>query len=53
MTEELTTDKDEISRQMRLRPAPPPVMRLSRKALMAIGGVSALALAAALGFALL
>lgn len=53
MTEELTTDKGEISRQMRLRPAPPPVMRLSRKALMAIGGVSALALAAALGFALL
>ncbi len=53
MTDHTSTDKDEISRQMRLRPSPPPVMRLSRKALIAIGGVSALALAAALGFALL
>ena len=53
MTDHTPTDTDEISRQMRLRPAPPPVMRLSRKALMAIGGVCALALAAALGFALL
>ncbi|QTC90311.1 TrbI/VirB10 family protein [Brevundimonas goettingensis] len=53
MTDHTPTDKDEISRQMRLRAAPPPVMRLSRKALVAIGGVSALALAAALGFALL
>jgi type IV secretory pathway VirB10-like protein len=53
MTDRTPTDKDEISRQMRLRAAPPPVMRLSRKALIAIGGVSALALAAALGFALL
>jgi len=53
MSDELAPDKDDIARQMRLRPAPPPVMRLSRKALIAIGGVSALALAAALGFALL
>jgi type IV secretory pathway VirB10-like protein len=52
MTEQLPGDKAEIARQMRLRPAPPPVMRLSRKALIAMGGVSALALAAALGFAL-
>lgn len=52
MTEDLPTDKFEIARQMRLRPAPPPVMRLSRKALIAIGGGSALALAGAVAFAL-
>ena len=52
MTEDLPTDKADIARQMRLRPAPPPVMRLSRKALIAIGGVSALTLAGALAFAL-
>ena len=53
MTDELSPDRDDIARQMRLRAPPPPVMRLSRKALITIGGVSALALAAALGFALL
>ena len=53
MTEDLPTDKADIARQMRLRPAPPPVMRLSRKALIAIGGGSALALAGTLAFALI
>ena len=53
MTEEIPANTDDIARQMRLRPNPPPVMRLSRKALIAVGGVSALALAGALGFALL
>lgn len=53
MTDDLSADKADVARQMRLRPAPPPVMRLSRKALMAIGGVSGLALAGALAFALL
>lgn len=53
MNDQPTIETSDIARQMRLRPSPPPVMRLSRKALMAIGGVSALALAAALGFALL
>lgn len=53
MTDTAPLRKADIAEQMRLRPAPPPVMRLSRKALIAIGGVSGLALAAALGFALL
>lgn len=53
MTDDQAPVRDDITRQMRLRPTPPPVMRLSRKALIAMGSVSALALAAALGFALL
>lgn len=53
MTDDQAPVRDDITRQMRLRPAPPPVMRLSRKALITMGSVSALALAAALGFALL
>lgn len=53
MTDEIPANADDITRQMRLRPNPPPVMRLSRKALIVIGGVSALALAGALGFALI
>lgn len=52
MTDDRPADADDIARRMRLRPDPPPVMRLSRKALIGIGGVSALALAGALGFAL-
>jgi type IV secretion system protein VirB10 len=52
MSDQQVPDQGEIARQMRLRPAPPPVTRLSRKALMAIGGVASLALAGALGFAL-
>ncbi|WGM45861.1 hypothetical protein KOAAANKH_00725 [Brevundimonas sp. NIBR10] len=53
MTDEPNIETSDVARQMRLRPSPPPVMRLSRRALVVIGGVSALALAAALGFALL
>jgi len=42
----------QIAEALRLRPDRPPVMRLSRKALTVLGGVSALALGGALIWAL-
>ena len=42
----------EIARELRLRPEPPRVVRLSRKALIGLGSVGALALGAALLFGL-
>lgn len=53
MTSPTSVPKDQIAEQMRLRSPPPPVMRLSRKALMAGGAIAALVIAGALAFALL
>lgn len=45
-------NEQEIARELRLRPEPPRVVRLSRKALALLGGVAATAVAGALLFAL-
>ena len=47
----MRTDR-EIAAELRLRPERPRVMRLSRRVLAALGGVSAIAVAGALSFAL-
>lgn len=46
------TGPPDLKAEFRLRPEPPRVTRLSRKVLIALGGVSGLAIAAALFFAL-
>lgn len=47
-----TSEHDEVAKAMRLRPEPPKVMRLSRKALLTGGCVVAICTAAVLAFAL-
>ncbi len=49
--DEVRTDR-EIAAELRLRPERPRVMRLSRRVLATLGGVSAIAVAGALSFAL-
>lgn len=44
--------RDDLAAGLRLRPEPPRVTRLSRKVLVGLGGLAALALAGALGFGL-
>lgn len=46
------TDDSDIKAQLRLRPEPPRVTRLSRKVLIGLGGVAGVAIAAALFWAL-
>ncbi len=46
------TGSSDLKAEFRLRPEPPRVTRLSRKVLIALGGVASLAIAAALFFAL-
>lgn len=46
------TGPSDLKAEFRLRPEPPRVTRLSRKVLIGLGGVSGLAIAAALFFAL-
>lgn len=44
--------RDDLAASLRLRPEPPRVTRLSRKVLVGLGGLAALALAGALGYGL-